>query len=94
MMFVERMGAGSREVLKNAPGKIRLDKVVEREGPGGHCKGCCGLWGGRGFVGKHQCKPFLGFISLSPTSSLLKHFAIKRFWSGLFSALCLHPELH
>ena len=66
----------------------------ELEPHGGYCSGCWEVWGGRDFVGKHKCKLFLGFISLSPTSSLLKHSAIKRVWSGLFSALSLHPELH
>lgn len=62
----------------NASGKTGLDGVVGPEGPGGRPEGGCGAWGGRAFVGKHARKPVLGFISLSPTSSLLKHFAIKK----------------
>lgn len=72
---------------------IPSEMVVELE-PQGDCNGCCEVWDGREFVGKHKPRLFLGFISLSFTSSLLKHFAIKRVWSGLFSALSLHPELH
>ena len=63
--------------------------------PGSLLQRLLGKSGGRrDFVGKHKCKQFWGFISLSPTSSLLKHSAIKRVWSGLFSALSLHPEPH
>jgi hypothetical protein len=54
---------------------------------------CWEVWGARDFVGKHKNKLFLDSISLSLTSFFLKRFAIKRFWSGLFSALSLHPEL-